>query len=251
MAEAANSWIGLIGSRDLRRRSLARGELLFRQGDRVSAIYLVDSGRVRLVRHLEDGSSVALHTARAGETMAEAALFAEAYHCDAVAETPARVAVVPRAGLLQALRRDPGASLRLARLFAAQVRDLRARLEVRNIRSAAERLLAWLRLGAEGNPPRIAIDRPWIGIASELGLTHEAVYRAVAALERSGRIERIDGAVVLRGTSQSCPAGNVTVRASGVWRSVAQAGQADIEAARRSSPQPGRSPDRPRARRPR
>jgi len=197
VADGAHSWIDLIAAHDLRRRSLAKGELLFRQGDRALAIYLVGAGRVRLVRHIEDGSSVTLHTARAGETLAEAALFADAYHCDAVAEDPAELVVLPKATLLRALENDPSASLRIAQLFAGQVRDLRARLEVRNIRSAADRVLAWLRLEAEGNPPRVAIDRPWIEIASELGLTHEAVYRAIAALERSGTIERIDGTVML------------------------------------------------------
>jgi CRP-like cAMP-binding protein len=197
VADGANTWIDLIAAHHLRRRSLAKGELLFRQGDRTLAIYLVSAGRVRLVRHLEDGSAVTLHTARAGETLAEAALFAKAYHCDAVAEVPAELVVMPKATLLRALENDPSASLRIARLFAGQVRDLRARLEVRNIRSAADRVLAWLRLAAEGNPPRVAIDRPWIEIASELGLTHEAVYRAIATLERNGTIERTDGTVVL------------------------------------------------------
>lgn len=195
--ETLQSWADLIPDEGLRRRSLAKGELLFRQGDPAAAIYLVESGRVRLVRHLEDGSSVALHTARAGETLAEAALFAEAYHCDAVAETPSGVAALAKGPLLRVLANDQAASLRVARMFAGQVRDLRARLEVRNIRTAPERLVAWLRLEATGNPPRVEIDRPWIEIAPELGLTHEAVYRAISTLERDGAIVRAGRTVTL------------------------------------------------------
>jgi CRP-like cAMP-binding protein len=205
VTEAIEPWTDLIGHDNLRRRSLVKGELLFRQGDRASAIYLVESGRVCLVRHVEDGSCVVLHTARAGDTLAEAALFSEVYHCDAVAEVPAQVAAFPKAELLPALEKNPVASLRVAHFFARQVRGLRARLELRNIRSAEQRLLAWLGLGAKGNPPTVSIDRPWTEIAPELGLTHEAVYRAISALERSEKITRIEGAIVLETNNKELP----------------------------------------------
>ncbi|HYD31990.1 MAG TPA: cyclic nucleotide-binding domain-containing protein, partial [Azospirillaceae bacterium] len=61
-------WAGLIDSAKLGQRRLAAGEGLFRQGDTAIAIYAVEQGRVRLVRHLEDGSTVAVHVVRAGET---------------------------------------------------------------------------------------------------------------------------------------------------------------------------------------
>ncbi|HEV8407730.1 MAG TPA: cyclic nucleotide-binding domain-containing protein, partial [Sphingomicrobium sp.] len=64
-------------------RTLEAGEFLFRQGDRVNAIFKVDQGRMRLIRHTIDNRPVTLHTARAGDLFAEAALFADRYHCDA------------------------------------------------------------------------------------------------------------------------------------------------------------------------
>ncbi len=169
------------------------------------AVYRVDSGRVRLVRHLDDGTSVALHVARDGETFAEAALWADAYHCDGVAEAPSRVTVIPKADLLRALEDDPQAALALARGLAAHVRDLRTRLELRNIRSAPARIMAWLRLQASGDPPTLRLDRPWTEVAAEIGLTHEAIYRALATLERAGRIVRENGTVTLPAESQRPP----------------------------------------------
>jgi CRP-like cAMP-binding protein len=179
-------------------RKLAPGEALFRQGDATVAIYIVRDGRVRLVRHLADGSTLALHAAQADETLAEAALFADAYHCDAVAEIPSTVTIVPKAELLAALEVDPQASLALAKGLAARVRDLRAQLELRNIRSAPERVLGWLRMRAIGSPPAVRIDRPWTEIAAEIGLTHEVIYRALAGLERDGRIKRDHALITLR-----------------------------------------------------
>ncbi|MFC3676106.1 Crp/Fnr family transcriptional regulator [Ferrovibrio xuzhouensis] len=174
----------------MRRRTLAAGEVAFRQGDRATAIFRVEAGRFRLVRHLEDGAGVALHVARVGETFAEAALFAASYHCDAVAEVESVLLAVPKADLLAALTREPEAALGYARHLGRQVRDLRAQLELRNIRNAPQRLLAWLHLHASGDPPVVMLDRPWTEIAPELGLTHEAVYRALAALQKARRIRR-------------------------------------------------------------
>ncbi len=191
-------WLSLIAPARAGHRRLATGETLFRQGDAPAAIYVVRDGRVRLVRHLNDGSAVALHVARTNETVAEAALFADAYHCDAVAEAPSEVTILPKADLLAALEADPQAALALAKGLASHLRDLRAQLELRSIRSAPERILCWLRQRASGAPPTARIDRPWTEIAAEIGLTHEAIYRALAALEREGLIRRRQGVIVLR-----------------------------------------------------
>jgi CRP-like cAMP-binding protein len=176
-------------------RHLEAGEALFRQGDPAAAIFRLQSGQVRLLRHTEDGSSVVMHVARPGETFAEAALFADAYHCDAIAQAPSRVAVIDKRDLLGDVGRDASEVLDLARAMAGQVRDLRARLEIRNIRSADQRLLAWLRLKAHGNPPAVELDRTWTQVAEEIGLTREATYRALSAMRRTGRI-RMEGPIV-------------------------------------------------------
>ena len=152
---------------------------------------------MRLVRHTENGTAVVVHRARAGETFAEASAFADTYHCDAVAETDSQVAAMPKAAFLATLARDPKTSLRFARLLAGQVVDLRARIELRNLRSAPERLMTWLRLRAAGHPPRVVPDGTWSDVAAEIGLTREALYRALAALAAEGTILRAGRAVLL------------------------------------------------------
>ncbi|MFS2011615.1 hypothetical protein ACCD06_17315 [Azospirillum sp. CT11-132] len=105
--------------------------------------------------------------------------------------------MIPKPDLLAALEDNPQAALALARGLASHVRDLRSRLELRNIRSAPERVVAWLRLQVSGDPPMLRLDRPWTEIAAEIGLTHEAIYRALAVLERAGRLVRENGVVTL------------------------------------------------------
>jgi CRP/FNR family transcriptional regulator, dissimilatory nitrate respiration regulator len=169
-------------------RRLDAGEALFRQGDPAVATFRLETGQIRLLRHTVDGASVVMHVVRPGETFAEAALFADAYHCDAIAQAPSQVSVMRKQDLLRDVQRDPTQVLALARVMAGQVRDLRARVEIRNIRAADQRLLTWLRLKASGQPSVVELDRTWTQIAEEIGLSREAVYRAVSKLRRTGHI---------------------------------------------------------------
>ena len=91
----------------LERRSLSRNEVLFRQGDKVAAIYFVEAGRLRLERRTFDGRSLVLGVTPAGQFFVEAALFSDNYHCDAVATEPSRVCIYPKTALLSALSTDP------------------------------------------------------------------------------------------------------------------------------------------------
>ncbi|HEV2303386.1 MAG TPA: Crp/Fnr family transcriptional regulator [Stellaceae bacterium] len=177
-------------------RELALGELLFRQGDRAAAIYRVESGRLRLIRRTVDDHLVILHTARRGEFFAEAALFADAYHCDAVAAAPSRVRVYPKAQVMEALRSDPTLAEAFMARLARQLQELRARMELRNIRSARERLLQYLRLNARIDGS-IAIEGRLQDIAAEIGMTREALYRTLAALEAEGFLTRSESEIRL------------------------------------------------------
>ena len=176
-------------------RSLEAGAALFRQGDKATAIFAVESGRMRLVRHTASQHPIVLHTAREGELFAEAALFADAYHCDAVAVSASRVRAVPKRPLLAAFRNNPDVAERFMAVLAHQIHVLRARLEERNIRSARERLLHRLALMADR---ALALEGTAMELAAELGLTHEALYRTLAALEKEGLIVRTRSEIRLR-----------------------------------------------------
>src|SRR5262245_41544234 len=103
------------------RKDLAAGAHLFRQGDKAEAVFVIESGRLALVRHAVDGRRLVLHVARAGDSFAEAALFAETYHCDAVAEATSRVAAIPKAPLLAAFAKDSRLVQALTGRLARQV----------------------------------------------------------------------------------------------------------------------------------
>jgi CRP-like cAMP-binding protein len=182
-------------------RGLAEGEALFRQGDATFAIFAVESGRLQLVRHATQDRTVILHSAGAGELLAEAALFSEVYHCDAIAAAPSRVRVLSRARLLEAMRSDAAVAERFMAMLAWQVQKLRTKVQQRDIRSARERLQQHLLLHAAADGT-VAFDGKLKDLASEIGLTPEALYRTLAHLEKQGAIERTGTRIILKNAAR-------------------------------------------------
>ena len=182
-------------------RVLAPGELLFRQGDPATAIRKVESGRLRLIRRTVDDHLVILHTARRGEFFAEASLFADAYHCDAVAAAQSSVRVYQKEIVINALRTDPALAEAFMARLARQLQELRARMELRNIRSARDRVLQYLRLCAGIGGRSVVLDGQLQDIAAEIGITREVLYRTLSALETEGHLTRTETAILLKNSN--------------------------------------------------
>jgi CRP-like cAMP-binding protein len=173
-----------------RDRRLARGEVLFRVGDTSLGLVLVREGALELVRTSPEGRRLVLHRAGPADTFAEASLFESHHHCDAVAAAPSLVTIHPAAELRRAAEADPGLGWRIAAHLAARLVAERARAERLALPHAADRLLDVLHaLPLEPDSTR-RLGRSWKSLAAELGLSHEATYRALARLERAGLLRR-------------------------------------------------------------
>ncbi len=187
-----------LDQKTLERQSLARNEVLFRQGDKVTAIYFIEAGRLRLDRRTFDGRLLCLGTTPAGEFFVEAALFADIFHCDAVATEPSQVRVYPKEAVLHALRTDPTSAMSFLAFMAHQVIEVRQRLELMKVRSAKDRVMLYLDLNAGPDGRTVNLRSQLQDIASELGLTREALYRTLSSLERAGAIKRAEGRILLK-----------------------------------------------------
>ncbi|MEO1797419.1 MAG: cyclic nucleotide-binding domain-containing protein, partial [Pseudomonadota bacterium] len=157
------------------------GELLFRRDDPVRHAFLLLRGRVLLRRTLKDGGILTLHTAHAGDLVAEASLFATHYHCDAVVDAATTVAALPKAKLMThlsgaALQEPP--SLRAFKRTAEELQTLRMRIEIMRLRKVADRLEAYLELYG---PPRAGA---WVRVADWIGVSPPALYRELAKRPR-------------------------------------------------------------------
>jgi CRP-like cAMP-binding protein len=192
-----DNWLPLTVRTVAVERRLKAGETLFRRGAKTEGLFEVVAGRVRLTRVDRSGREVVLHVAGPGETLAEASLFSAQYHCDAIASTNAIVRVYPKREVLNAFEENPKAAQAFSAMLAHQVMNLRARIEQRNIRSASERVRHFLTLNAGDDGRTINVSGTLKDLAAELGLSHEALYRTLAALEHSGEIKRKGSKITL------------------------------------------------------
>jgi CRP/FNR family transcriptional regulator, dissimilatory nitrate respiration regulator len=155
---------------------LAIGQHLFRRDDPVLAFYEVVSGEVTLERVSALGTRLVLHRARSGDLLAEASLYSETYHCDALAIAPSEVRSIGIAVIRNVLAHNPDVLSHLTRHLAQQVQRARFRAEILSMRRLVDRLDGWLLM----NDGRLPIKGEWLPLAAELGVTPEALYRELA-----------------------------------------------------------------------
>ncbi|MDQ6701014.1 MAG: Crp/Fnr family transcriptional regulator [Acidobacteriota bacterium] len=187
-------------------RELGPGEFLYYRGDPAVSIFAVQRGRLRLFSHTADGKPVPLYVIRPGECVAEAALFADKYCGDVVAEVASRVAIFPKKAVLTAFHAVPQLADEFMALLTNRFNLLRVRLELRNVPSARERVVQYLLFTAAPGATRIKLDRPLKSIAEDLDLTHESFYRALAQLVKEGRIIRRIGSIEFQSPDRHCAA---------------------------------------------
>jgi CRP-like cAMP-binding protein len=171
-------------------RTLKAGQALFRMGDVPAVLFEVIKGKVRLVRTDASGRETVLYTAGPGQVVSEASLFAAAYHCNAIASAATTVRAYPKAALFAEFARDPEAASAFMAMLAREIMSLRTRLELSNIHSARDRVHHYLALNVSADGKTVSLPGTVKDLAQHLGLTHEALYRTLAAMEQDGEIRR-------------------------------------------------------------
>lgn len=159
-----------------------RGEAIFNEGAKTRGMIFVLSGCIELRCYTESGSAIVIHTAKAENTFVEAALFSEHYHCDAIAISNSRVTELSKLGIFELFNSNIEFATMLTQRFARQIQEYRRKVESLAIRNANDRVYFGL---AEG-----LLQTDIKSFASEIGLTHEVVYRSLNKLIKLGKIEK-------------------------------------------------------------
>jgi CRP-like cAMP-binding protein len=169
-------------------------ERLFLTGQKPQWMFFVVTGEVTLERAGLQGESIILQSTRQG-IVSEASLKVTRYHCDAVAITDTQVIQVPAQALADAMDQDPVFAARWINMLNTEVRRLRLYLERLSMKSVQDRLLHLIQ--TEGHEGHYDVPSGLKTLAAELGVTHEALYRTIATLQKSGRLSKNEGILVL------------------------------------------------------
>lgn len=166
------------------------GTMLFRTGARPLSMFYVRRGQAQLQRMTPAGAPVLLQRTSGG-FLAEASLTSGRYHCDAVCHSDCELLAFPLPALREAINNDAGTRWAWIGLLSSQSRHQRARIERLTLKTIRERLSHLLLTESTDG------GYEWPGtrmeLAAELGVTPEAMYRALAALQA-------DGTLSIRGT---------------------------------------------------
>ncbi|OGS98333.1 MAG: hypothetical protein A3F73_04475 [Gallionellales bacterium RIFCSPLOWO2_12_FULL_59_22] len=174
---------------------MCKGQRIFRMGDEVAAVYRVLEGDVCLTRFSPEGAEIVLHRAREGDFFAEASLFGSRYHCDAICTRSGRCLQLPAAALRHCLANDPNFAMEWIATLSRNLRRQRAAQERLGLKSLRMRIIHYL--VDHGKDGRVELNQPIIRWATELGASHEALYRTLAEMEQEGILQRQGQTLIL------------------------------------------------------
>lgn len=163
-----------------------KGDYLFHQGKKPEYMFFIVSGEAVLTRISSHGEPTILQRCKGG-FVSEASLLVDAYHCDAIATHNGQAIMLPIKSLRDALA-DSKFSMKWVQLLSKEIMRLRTqseRLGLKDIRSKLIHLIE-----TEGKQGVLTLQSDFKSMASEIGVTHEALYRAIATLEKEGLLEK-------------------------------------------------------------
>lgn len=170
-------------------RCCKRHTVLFLQGEPARHFYVVLDGWTRLFRTAADGQETTVAVFARGDSFAEAASFAEGtYPVSAEAAEDARLLVVPAESFVVRLRRTPQLAVNMLASMSRHLRGLVQEIEQRSVKSAAQRLGAFLlrRCPPQAQRAEIGFPSEKALVAARLGMRPETLSRALAALRPVG-----------------------------------------------------------------
>jgi CRP/FNR family transcriptional regulator len=171
-------------------RCVPRGAVIFEAGSPPEGIFVIVSGRVRVVRTAPDGREQVLHEEGAGATLAEVPAFdGQGYVGTAIATEDTVFLMVPRAMLLKVLESSSSAISVIA-VLAARLRKVAGVAADLSFKPIIDRLAAYL-LREHERTRRLTVTLPETRdeLGSHIGTVREQASRALSQLNRSGAIE--------------------------------------------------------------
>jgi CRP/FNR family transcriptional regulator, cyclic AMP receptor protein len=179
-------------------RVLAKGQLLFEQGDRADTVYVVGAGRLAMRLAALDGRELVVNEMAPGDVFGELGLLSGGRRSTgAVALEPSEVVGLSQAAFNAALDAEPRLARRLLALTAERLRVSGERESALVFLEAPARLAhVLLELDRAAGPPG-AIEASQEGLALRLGLTRQTVAKVLGQWRRAGWLLTGRGKIVL------------------------------------------------------
>jgi CRP/FNR family transcriptional regulator len=199
-----------------RRRTLKKGEMLYRFGDPLHSLYAIRNGALKTTGLIEDGRAQITGFYLPGELLGIDAINTDHHPCSAEALETSEVCDIPYSALEDLAQKVPGLQHQLLRIMSREIVRDEEMLMMLGRMSAEERLASCLmsfsrrfaRLGNAAVEFRLSMSRQDLG--DYLGLALETVSRLLSRFQDDGLIDVHGRQIVLRDVDRlrSMGAGN-------------------------------------------
>jgi CRP-like cAMP-binding protein len=182
-------------------RRFAPGQVVFTEGEPSDHLYVVRTGRVRVLVHSSHGDELTLSVLGPGDTMGELSIIdgaARSASAEAVAAT--ELLTLPAADVRAAFEADPALLLAVAGELAAIVRRLTggaADLVFLDLPRRLAKLIVAESHETRAGAIRVELGMSQSGLAARLGVTRQSLNRALSGLTRRGWLSSADGGYVV------------------------------------------------------
>lgn len=191
-----------------RRRTLKKGEMLYRHGDPLRALYAIRSGSLKTTGLIEDGRAQVTGFYLPGELLGMDAINSDQHPCSAEALETSEVCDIPYPSLEELSQKIPGLQHQLLRIMSREIVRDEDMLMMLGRMSAEERLASCLmsfsrrlaQLGDTAVEFKLSMSRQDLG--DYLGLALETVSRLLSRFQEQGLISVHGRQIVLREVSQ-------------------------------------------------
>lgn len=200
-----------LGQEDMRKvaklithREYKKGEFLFREGDKLDALIIINEGSVKAVKYTNEGREQILHVFMEGDFLGEKYLLAnETAEYSVEVLRKVKICMITKESFHELLYQYPGIAINIIEVLGKRMGQLEATVKSLGVRSVDSRICELL-LGY-GNqygkkvPDGIIIDLPLNreDIANYLGIARETLSRKLGALEDEGIIRSVGNKHIL------------------------------------------------------
>lgn len=170
------------------RRRLSKKEILFHEGERGGAFYLMVSGQIRLFKTTEDGHETVIRLIGPGEIFAEVVLFeTECYPVTAMAVEASEVLALPRMDIQRLLAEETFRRDFIVMLLQKQ-RYLTEQIQRLTAMDLESRFFLFLR-DQYGTGDTLRIPHSKKEVAAAIGATPESLSRLILRLKKEKRLD--------------------------------------------------------------
>ena len=171
-------------------RHFTRGSVLFREGDKVDALYVITKGTVKLANYDADGREQIVGIFGQYDTIWEGVYLKESFYSySGICVTDVSVCIIYKSRFEKILR-DPDVAIRTIGFLSQKLHDANERNKILSAGSPRQKMAGFLLYWVEHHRKE-TMQLKLSDIAASTGMRPETASRSIKSFEREGLLQRV------------------------------------------------------------